>query len=131
MQWLAGIALASLAIAGAAGGQAMAAAPDCIGCHDQATPLVVMDWRASRHAEEDIGCDGCHKGNHRSASDVANLTVITAQTCGGCHERQMQQFTAGKHARAWEAAQALPTAHALPMALALAAQIVAAATRSA
>jgi hypothetical protein len=114
---LARIALAALAFAGTAGGQVMAAAPDCIGCHDQATPLVVMDWRASRHAEEGIGCDGCHKGNHRSGSDVANLTVITAQTCGGCHERQMQQFTAGKHAHAWDAAKALPTAHALPIAL--------------
>jgi hypothetical protein len=101
------------------GGTAVVAgAPDCVGCHDQTTPLAVMDWRASRHAEEGVGCDGCHKGSHRSARDVANLTIVTAQTCGGCHERQMLQFSAGKHARAWEAAKALPTAHALPLALA-------------
>lgn len=93
-----------------------APAPDCVTCHDQFTPQAVMDWRNSRHAEEDIGCDGCHKGDHRSARDVGNLKTITAQTCGGCHERQMQQFASGKHAKAWEAAQALPTAHALPMA---------------
>jgi hypothetical protein len=76
-----------------------------------------MDWRASRHAQEGIGCDACHKGDHRAANDTGKLTTVTAQTCGGCHERQMLQFSAGKHARAWEAAQALPTAHALTMTL--------------
>jgi hypothetical protein len=95
--------------------QGFAAVADCVGCHDRVTPQAVMDWRNSRHAQEDIGCDGCHKGDHRSERDVANLTTITAQTCGGCHERQMQQFGAGKHAKAWEAAIALPSAHALPM----------------
>ena len=112
----AAVALIVLATATLAPAPAGAAA-DCVGCHDQATPLVVMDWRASRHAAEGIGCDGCHKGDHRTSRDAANLTVVTAQTCGGCHERQMQQFAAGKHARAWEAARALPKAHALPMAL--------------
>lgn len=112
------IAWAALALAAAAFvAPAASEVPDCVSCHDQATPLVVMDWRASRHAQEGIGCDGCHKGDHRTAVDSGNLTTVTAQTCGGCHERQMLQFSAGKHARAWEAAQALPTAHALTMAL--------------
>jgi hypothetical protein len=109
--------LTAIAWVAASSAAVLAAESDCVTCHDQATPQTVMDWRSSRHAEEGIGCDGCHKGNHRSARDVANLTVITAQTCGGCHERQMQQFAAGKHSRAWEAAHAFPTAHALPMAL--------------
>ena len=110
--------MALLACAAAFAGMAGAAPSDCgAGCHDQVTPLAVTDWRSSRHAQEGIGCEACHKGNHRSARDVASLTVITAQTCGGCHERQMLEFTAGKHSRAWAAAKALPTAHALPMAM--------------
>ena len=109
--------MALLACAAAFAGMAGAAPSDCVGCHDQVTPLAVTDWRSSRHAQEGIGCEACHKGNHRSARDVASLTVITAQTCGGCHERQMLEFTAGKHSRAWAAAKALPTAHALPMAM--------------
>ena len=100
-----------------ASGTTRAAPSDCVGCHDQVTPLAVTDWRSSRHAQEGIGCEACHKGNHRSARDVASLTIVTAQTCGGCHERQMLEFTAGKHSRAWAAAKALPTAHALPMAM--------------
>lgn len=107
---------AALAAAGFLPVLSLAAAADCVDCHDRVTPQAVTDWRNSRHAQEDVGCDGCHKGDHRSERDVGNLTTITAQTCGGCHERQMQQFGAGKHAQAWEAAQALPTAHALPMA---------------
>ena len=109
--------MALLACAAAFAGTAGAAPSDCVGCDDQVTPLAVTDWRSSRHAQEGIGCDACHKGNHRSAGDVANLTVITAQTCGGRHERQMLEFTAGKHSRAWAAAKALPTAHAPPMAM--------------
>jgi hypothetical protein len=109
-------ACAMLACASFAPRCAVGAESECVGCHDKVTPQAVMDWRTSRHAQEDIGCEGCHKGNHRSDRDVANLTLVTAQTCGGCHERQMQQFGAGKHAKAWEAASAMPTAHALPMA---------------
>jgi hypothetical protein len=92
-------------------------AAKCIDCHEGITPGVVQDWRTSKHAQEDIGCDSCHKGQHRSSRDVGNLVTVTAQTCAGCHEKQMTQFSAGKHALAWAAYKAMPTTHALPMAM--------------
>jgi hypothetical protein len=94
-----------------------ASATDCIKCHDENTPAIVMDWRNSKHSQEDVSCDGCHKGPHRSRKDIDKLLPVTAQTCSGCHEKQMIQFSAGKHAKAWTAHEAMPTAHALQMTL--------------
>ena len=41
----------------------------------------------------------------------------TLNTCNECHSDQVTQFSAGKHALAWAAMEAMPTTHALPMAL--------------
>jgi hydroxylamine dehydrogenase len=101
----------------------LAAAPavttnECVACHEQVTPGIVSDWKISSHAENEITCDVCHGADHRSAEDVANVQLPTPEVCGTCHERQVAQFTRGKHAAAWAAMNAMPTTHALPMALA-------------
>jgi hypothetical protein len=96
---------------------AAAVAQECVECHQDVTPGVVADWRLSRHAQGDIGCDACHGDAHRSAADVAKVKLPTADTCAQCHDIQFAQFSAGKHALAWAAMKAMPTTHALPMAL--------------
>ena len=94
-----------------------AIADKCIDCHLEETPNIVDDWQLSLHSLEDVDCRDCHRGRHESAEDVANLTTVTAETCGRCHEERLEQFSAGKHALAWDAVEAMPTTHALPMAL--------------
>ncbi len=95
----------------------LAGADDCVDCHRNETPNVVVDWELSRHSSEDVNCGDCHKGRHKSADDVDRLRTITADTCGKCHEERLEQFSAGKHALAWAALDAMPTTHAMPMAL--------------
>jgi len=95
----------------------VAVAEDCVECHNKITPNIVSDWKLSKHSENYIFCDACHGDGHTSASDVANVTLPTAETCGECHDDQLAQFSRGKHAAAWAALKAMPTTHQLPMEL--------------
>ena len=74
---------------------APASAQECIDCHQQVTPGIVVDWQLSKHSQNAIDCTVCH----------------------GDHSTQVEQFSKGKHAFAWAALQAMPTTHAMPVAL--------------
>lgn len=89
----------------------------CVDCHLETTPNIVNDWRLSKHQEADVSCGVCHGEGHKSADDVAKVTLPTIGTCNECHPDQVEQFSRGKHALAWAAMEAMPTTHALPMAL--------------
>jgi hypothetical protein len=104
--------LTSLALSGAS-----AEDSPCVTCHRAVTPNLVLDWETSKHAPNDVGCEECHGDGHSSASDVARVETVTADTCGACHDTQLGQFSKGKHAAAWAAYKAMPTTHALPMSL--------------
>jgi hydroxylamine dehydrogenase len=60
----------------------------CVQCHAGITPGVVMDWRASRHAqaEQKVYCTACHGEDHQK------LHLPTPDVCGGCHEQQHGEF---------------------------------------
>jgi hypothetical protein len=97
-----------------------AAAPSssvCIACHQTITPNIVADWSISRHCEVTVGCADCHGTDHQSTNDVAKVHLPTPDTCGECHDVQVKQFKAGKHALAWAAMKAMPTIHWQPMAM--------------
>ncbi|MFB0565255.1 MAG: multiheme c-type cytochrome [Candidatus Aminicenantaceae bacterium] len=90
---------------------------ECLKCHQKITPRIVSDWKLSLHSQNDISCSVCHGDTHSSNKDVANVKIPTPQTCALCHEDQVNQFKAGKHALAWAAMKAMPTAHWQPMVL--------------
>jgi len=98
-------------------GAAVAAADDCVTCHRDITPNIVIDWELSAHKGEDVSCEDCHGGGHKGADDVDQLETVTANTCAQCHDTQFEQFSRGKHALGWASFQAMPTTHALPQAL--------------
>jgi hypothetical protein len=77
----------------------------------------VSDWKLSKHSQKEVDCAACHGDDHKTADDVANVKIPTPETCALCHENQVKQFSAGKHAAAWAAMKAMPTAHWQPMAL--------------
>lgn len=93
------------------------ATDSCVDCHTKETPGLVTDWAESRHGTVGIGCTVCHGDNHDTAADAHLARQPTPKTCALCHGKQVRQFTAGKHAKAWTAMTAMPTTHALPMAL--------------
>lgn len=80
----------------------------CVACHEGATPGIVKDWRASRHADPADGgpvyCNGCHGSDHE------HLRMPTPQVCGTCHEQRVaevedeKRFGFPSHALAMERA---------------------------
>ncbi len=95
----------------------LAVADDCVKCHRDITPNIVIDWELSAHSKEDVSCADCHGDGHSSEKDVAKLETITHETCATCHEEQAEQYGRGKHALAWAAMKAMPTTHMKPMEL--------------
>jgi hydroxylamine dehydrogenase len=89
----------------------------CFDCHKKVTPNIVSDWQLSKHSRNDVDCSVCHGDQHSSAEDVETVDIPTPQTCALCHQARVQQFSDGKHAKAWAAMKAMPTAHWQPMAL--------------
>ncbi|MCK5689590.1 cytochrome C [Myxococcota bacterium] len=90
---------------------------ECVKCHEDVTPGIVADWRASEHSQNDVFCDACHGDEHSTKSDYKKANLPTPETCANCHEDQVEQFKRGKHAKAWAAMKAMPTAHWQPMEL--------------
>ncbi len=89
----------------------------CVGCHEGVTPDIVVDWKMSKHHAAEVGCDTCHGDGHTGAADVDKVQTITAETCGACHDKRLEEFSRGKHALSWASFKAMPTTHALPMSL--------------
>lgn len=92
-------------------------AADCVKCHEQSTPQVVVDWRLSKHSAAEVGCEVCHGAEHTTATDSAKAVMPTPTTCGECHPDRVTEFSKGKHALAWVSMNAMPTIHAQPLAL--------------
>lgn len=106
--------LLSLLIPAGAGAQT----DGCVACHLEETPGVVADWRLSKHADMGVGCTTCHGEGDHDADDMGRIDKIpTPETCAACHAQQVDQFSAGKHALAWAAMNAMPSIHAQPIAL--------------
>jgi len=92
---------------------------ECIECHKQVTPRIVRDWELSVHSDDinDVSCSVCHGDSHMGKDDVYKAEPVTSRTCQACHEDQWQEFSQGKHSKAWKAMKAMPTMHWQPMAL--------------
>ena len=92
-------------------------ARSCVECHEEISPGVIADWKASEHGKEGVKCSACHGKDHRTEKDVAQVKHPTPAVCERCHEERVQQYRAGKHAKAWVAMNAMPTTHWKPMEL--------------
>jgi hydroxylamine dehydrogenase len=89
-------------------------AADCVDCHKKNTPNIVTDWQLSKHGQAGFDCTVCHGDQHTAANDVAKAQIPTPDTCAICHDEQVKQYKAGKHAFAWAAMKAMPTMHWQP-----------------
>ena len=92
-------------------------ASKCVDCHSKITPNIVSDWKLSKHRQVEVTCVTCHGDQHTSANDASKVKIPTPETCGTCHQTQVEQFNKGKHAIAWAAMKAMPTIHWQPMAM--------------
>ncbi len=86
----------------------------CISCHSNINPGLVADWKASKHAGQEISCAECHGDEHKSEKDAAKAVLPDEEGCAQCHEKQFKQFAKGKHNLGWASMMALPVSHVEP-----------------
>ncbi len=99
---------------------ASAPAQVCVDCHQRVTPDVVLDWQLSKHSKTmplAVECCTCHGHGHLSTDDTDKAYIPGPQVCAECHDKQVKQFSSGKHAFAWAAMKSMPTIHYQPMLL--------------
>jgi len=70
----------------------------CIGCHEQRQPGLLVQWRASVHAEEGVECSDCHGDDHDAIFRAEGK--VTAAACKECHRKETIAFRKSVHGRA-------------------------------
>ncbi len=92
-------------------GTAATAAPKkstCVECHMKVTPGVVQQHLEGKMAKAGVDCSACHGTDHNKMDDAKLAKMPTPATCAGCHKKQADQFSAGKHNIAWIASNSMP-----------------------
>jgi hydroxylamine dehydrogenase len=90
----------------------------CIECHEKATPGVVQQHLEGKMSKVGVDCSTCHGLEHNKADDSKMAKMPTPETCVGCHQKQVEQFRAGKHNIAWIASSSMPMMGHQPSAVA-------------
>jgi len=80
----------------------------CVSCHEKTTPGIVKQHMDGKMAKAGVDCSACHGSDHKSADDAAKAKMPTPETCKGCHSKQVEQYSQGKHNLAWVAMEAMP-----------------------
>lgn len=76
----------------------------CEDCHRRLEPGLVQAWEKSRHHAERVGCDACHGRNHSLI--FRENGRVSPRVCGRCHAEAVEEFSASKHAAAWDTLKA-------------------------
>jgi len=95
-------------------GTAMAADEACVECHTKLTPGQVQDWKISKHFGNGVTCSTCHGTDHQTAEDAKKAKLPDELVCAECHEKQFNEFAAGKHNFGWTSLNAIPATHYAP-----------------
>jgi hypothetical protein len=79
----------------------------CEGCHKASAPALVMEWEASKHAREGVGCLDCHAADAKDVDAWTHggrviATLVTPGDCAKCHDAEAAEFGTSHHAKAGE-----------------------------
>lgn len=78
----------------------------CVSCHKESMPVVVAQWRDSKHSKNGIDCSACHVAEEgtlgaREHFDGSLVTpIVSPKVCGSCHAKEEREFTVSRHADA-------------------------------
>jgi hydroxylamine dehydrogenase len=83
----------------------IAMASDCAGCHEKENSSLVSQWKNSRHFEAGVGCIDCHQAEKGEADAFEHngaviATIVSPKDCAKCHEDEVTQNSASRHAHA-------------------------------
>jgi len=95
-------------------------AQQCVDCHAKNTPAMVSDWQNSKHAENGVSCINCHvvgadspMGAMHPGIDAKVSVLVSSSKCAECHSREVEQFNASGHFRAYRQQIPKDSLHAL------------------
>ncbi len=82
-------------------------ADECVTCHREHSPALVMQWENSRHAQNEVTCLECHGAEEGEVDAWMHegetiSSLVTPKDCALCHEREYLEFAGSHHARAGE-----------------------------
>jgi hypothetical protein len=77
----------------------------CVACHKTENPALYEQWGSSLHFRANIGCFECHSTTSGDVDSYEHYgqqiaTLVTPKDCSRCHSKEVEQFTASRHARA-------------------------------
>ncbi len=82
-----------------------AASRECVDCHAEENPGIIVHWEGSTHAEKGVGCVECHTAAIEEADSylhhgVQIATIVTPRDCARCHDHEESEFAQSHHAAA-------------------------------
>ena len=90
-------------------------------CHEdklnKSTASTYAMWSISTHALFDVTCEKCHGGNpsavlkkdaHFNLSTISIARANTPETCGKCHEPELEEFKSSQHFKKLESGEEGP-----------------------
>jgi hypothetical protein len=76
----------------------------CIVCHKASGVLnnTLIDWRNSKHAQNDISCIDCHEADSADPDATSHngyyiTYVVSPEDCSQCHDQEVQEFDQSLH----------------------------------
>ncbi|WP_436715777.1 cytochrome c3 family protein [Roseiconus lacunae] len=63
----------------------------------QVDTTLLRDWAETSHAAAGVQCSHCHLSDSNGQESVTWSDHVPMETCGQCHERQVDTFIEGKH----------------------------------
>ncbi len=77
----------------------------CIACHKEHSPAVYSQWGASKHFRANVACFECHSANEGDKDAFKHFgqtiaILVTPKDCARCHSKEVEEFSASRHAKA-------------------------------
>jgi hypothetical protein len=78
---------------------------ECVECHAEENPGIVVHWEGSTHAEKGVGCLECHAAALEEADSYLHhgeqiATIVSPRDCARCHDHEAEEFAQSHHAAA-------------------------------
>ncbi|MCP5046415.1 MAG: hydroxylamine oxidoreductase [bacterium] len=81
------------------------ATKECLECHEDLDPGIVVPWRNSKMGKEGVGCYECHKAFKADIDAFEHegytiSVIVSPKDCEECHPKEVEEMTNSYHAKA-------------------------------
>ena len=77
----------------------------CIACHKEHSQALYQQWGQSKHFRANVACFECHSANQNDSDAFTHFgqtiaVLVTPKDCSRCHSKEVEEFSASRHAKA-------------------------------